>query len=95
MLFMIIETFRDGDAIPAYRHFRTRGRVLPEGVEYVDSWIEVVFGRCFQIMRCDDGAKLQQWVLEWHGVGVTFEIVPIVPSAETRAVVAPYLDAAG
>ena len=92
MLFMVIEYFRDGDPVPAYRNLRDRGRVLPDGLEYVDSWIEANFGRCFQLMRTDDALLLQQWVLHWRGTGVTFEIVPIVPSTDTRKVVSPYLD---
>jgi len=92
MLFMVIERFRDQDMVPVYQRVRAEGRMLPDGLDYVDSWIEPNFGRCFQLMRCDDLTLLQQWVLKWRGAGVTFEIVPVVPSAETRAVVAPLLD---
>lgn len=92
MLFMVIERFRDEDMIPVYQRVRSAGRMLPDGLEYVDSWIEPNFGRCFQLMRCDDLRLLQEWVLQWRGLGVTFEIVPVVPSAETRGVVAPLLD---
>ena len=89
---MVIERFRDDDMIPVYQRVRERGRALPEGLDYVDSWVEPSFARCFQLMRCDDLTKLQQWVLQWRGAGVTFEIVPVVPSRETQGVVAPYLD---
>jgi hypothetical protein len=92
MLFMVIERFRDNDMVPVYRRVRDAGRSLPEGLEYVDSWVEPNFGRCFQLMRCSDARLLQQWVLEWRGLGVTFEIVPVVPSKDTREVVAPFLD---
>jgi hypothetical protein len=92
MLFMVIERFRDDDMLPIYRRVRDGGRQLPAGLEYVDSWVEPSFGRCFQLMRCDDLRLLQEWVLQWRGSGATFEIVPVVPSAETRDVVAPYLD---
>ena len=93
MLFMVIERFRDDDMLPVYRRVRERGRMLPDGLTYVDSWIEPGFSRCFQLMECDDARLLQQWVLSWRGAGVTFEIVPVVRSAETREVVAPFLDA--
>ena len=93
MLFMVIERFRDDDMVPVYRHLRDAGRVLPAGLEYVDSWIEPNFSRCFQLMRCDDARLFQEWVLQWRGLGVTFEIVPVVPSKETREVVAPHLGA--
>lgn len=91
MLFMVIETFRDNDMIPVYERVRDRGRMLPEGLTYVDSWVEPNFARCFQLMECDDLRLLQEWVLQWRGCGVSFEIVPVVTSAETRAVVAPHI----
>jgi hypothetical protein len=92
MLFMVIERFRDNDMIPAYQRLRDSGRALPEGLEYVDSWVEPSFARCFQLMRCDDARLFQQWVLQWRGTGTTVEIVPVVPSRETQQIVAPYLD---
>ena len=91
MLFMVIERFRDNDMIPIYQRLRDVGRSLPEGLEYVDSWVEPNFGRCFQLMRCGDMRLLQKWVLQWRGCGATFEIIPVVPSKETTEVVAPYL----
>lgn len=92
MLFMIIERFKDDDMLPAYRHLRDQGRSLPEGLTYVDSWVEPNFSRCFQLMECDDLRTLQEWTLQWRGCGATFEIVPVVPSKDTREVVAPFLD---
>jgi hypothetical protein len=89
---MVIERFRDNDMLPVYQRVREAGRMLPEGLRYVDSWIEPNFGRCFQLMECSDLRLLQTWVLQWRGLGVTFEIVPVVSSAETREVVAPHLD---
>ena len=94
MLFMVIERFKDDDMIPVYKRLRDSGRVLPEGLKYIDSWIEPNFSRCFQLMECDDARLLQQWVLQWRGPGATFEIVPVVPSKDTREVVAPHLDKA-
>ena len=90
MLFMVVEHFRDNDMVPAYRRLPESGRSLPEGLEYVDSWVESNFSRCFQLMRCDDLRLIQAWILEWRGSGVTFEIMPVVTSAEARAVVEPY-----
>jgi len=92
MLFMVIERFDNDDMVPIYRRLRDEGRQLPDGLAYVDSWIEANFSRCFQLMECDDAKLLQDWVLAWRGSGATFEIVPVVPSAETRKVVAPHLD---
>jgi len=94
MLFMVIERFKDNDMVPVYQRVRASGRSLPDGLRYVDSWVEPSFGRCFQLMETDDARLLQEWVLGWRGLGVTFEIVPVVPSKDTRDVVAPFLDAA-
>ncbi|MBL8905110.1 MAG: DUF3303 family protein [Rhizobiales bacterium] len=94
MLFMVIERFRDNDMLPVYKRVRDEGRMLPEGLRYIDSWVEASFSRCFQLMECDDLRLIQEWALKWRGSGITFEIVPVVASSETRAVVAPYLDKA-
>ena len=92
MLFMVIERFSEGDVLTIYKRVRDEGRLLPEGLTYVDSWVEANFGRCFQLMECEDLRLLQEWVLKWRGAGVSFEIVPVVPSNETSKVVAPLLD---
>ncbi len=91
MLFMVIERFANNDMVPIYQRVRDKGRAFPEGLEYLGSWIEPNFSRCFQLMRCDDARLLQQWVLNLRGEGVTFEFIPVVESKETQAVVAPYL----
>ena len=91
MLFMVIERFRDNDMIPIYEQVRDDGRKLPEGLKYIESWVEPNFSRCFQLMECTDVSLLQEWVLQWRGLGVTFEFFPVVTSAQTREVVSPYL----
>jgi hypothetical protein len=92
MLFMVIEHFKDNDMVPIYRQVRDGSRMLPDGLTYIDSWVEPNFSRCFQLMACNDLRLFQQWVLAWRGFGVTIEVVPVVSSKETQAVVAPYLD---
>jgi hypothetical protein len=92
MLFMIIEHFKDDDMLPIYKRLRDQGRMLPDGLKYVDSWIEPNFSRCFQLMETDDARLFQQWTLQWRGAGATFEIIAVVPSKDTRELVAPYLD---
>lgn len=94
MLFMVIESFPPGGALPAYRHLRDKGRGLPDGVEYVDSWISADMRRCFQLMRTRDVALLQSWVMHWEGTGVAMEIVPVAHSSDTREAAAPFLDKA-
>ena len=92
MLFMVSERFMDRDPIPVYRRIRDEGIKFPEGLPYVGSWIEPNFDRCFQLMECDDVRLIQEWILSNRDLGMTFEIVPVVPSKETREVVAPFLD---
>ena len=94
MLFMVIERFRDNDMVPSYRRMRDQGRSIPEGLRYIDSWVEPSFSRCFQLMECDDLRSFQKWVLERRGSGISFEIVPVVSSKDTQEVVKPYLDEA-
>lgn len=91
MLFMVIERFRSHDAAAAvYRRFRERGRMTPEGLRYVDSWVEPDFGRCFQLMECDDPELLRRWAAEWEDL-VEFEFFPVVTSREAAAAIAPLL----
>lgn len=86
MLFMVIERFRNQDAKAVYRRFQEKGRMSPEGLTYVGSWIEANFDRCFQLMECDDVRLLQEWVTSWSDLA-DFEIVPVVPSKDTSEVV--------
>ena len=92
MLFMVIERFKNRDGVPVYKLVRDRGIKSPDGLVYHGSWIEPNFDRCFQLMKCDDARLLQHWILNCRGTGTTFEIVPVVPSKETREVIAPYLE---
>ena len=92
MLFMIVERFKDNDMVPIYKRVRDEGRTFPEGLKCIDSWVEPNFSRCFQLMECDDLRLLQEWILRLRGYGVTFEIIPVVSSSETREVIAPHLD---
>jgi hypothetical protein len=83
MLFMVIERFKGRDPAPIYARLRESGRALPEGLRYVDSWIEANWDRCFQLVECDDLSLLQQWVLQWRDL-VDFEFVPVSPSKTVR-----------
>jgi hypothetical protein len=90
MLFMVIEHFDQAKLKDVYRHLRDRGRGVPDGVRYVDSWIEASFGRCFQLMECDDATLLQEWVLHWSALA-RFEIVPVAPSKQVSAMIEKHL----
>lgn len=85
MLFMVIERFRHGDAKAVYERFREHGRMMPTGLDYVDSWVEADFKRCFQIVKSDDPALIGQWIAQWDDL-VDFEIVPVMTSKEAAAI---------
>ena len=90
MLFMIIENFRDGDALPVYRRFRDKGRLAPDGLRYVSSWVTSDLRRCYQVMECDDVRLLDDWMAQWQDI-VDFERIPVMTSAEAASAVAPHL----
>jgi hypothetical protein len=81
MLFMVIEHFRPGRAPDVYRRFRERGRLLPEGVRYVSSWVDLQFERCFQVMEADSRASLELWTSKWEDL-IDFDIVAVRTSAD-------------
>ncbi|MFO0895197.1 MAG: DUF3303 family protein [Phycisphaerales bacterium] len=90
MLFMVIESFRGGDPIPAYRRFRDRGRLMPDGIEYRGSWVSHDLTTCWQIMECERRELLDAWMANWTDL-VAFTVVPVMTSAEAAAAVAPRL----
>jgi hypothetical protein len=82
MLFMVVEDFRNRDRKAIYRRAREKGRLMPEGLKYVSSWVTADMTRCFQLMETDDITLLQRWVVEWHDLG-EFEIIPVVAGKDT------------
>jgi len=88
--FMIIEHYRDGDPVPVYRRFRDRGRMAPEGLTYVGSWITEDLALCYQVMECRDRTLLDAWMANWRDL-VNFEVIPVVSSREAQARVEPRL----
>jgi Protein of unknown function (DUF3303) len=87
MLFMVIERFKNRDAAPVYKRFRERGRMAPEGLQYIDSWVETNFDRCFQVMECDDKDLFEEWIANWKDL-VDFEIVEVRTSQQASALMA-------
>ena len=82
MLFMVIEHFKADKKEAVYDRVKTEGRMLPEGLEYVSSWVETDGNRCFQIMRADHLWLFDDWVKQWSDL-VEFEIIPIQESPTT------------
>jgi hypothetical protein len=90
MLWMIVERFRNGDAVPVYRRFRDRGRMAPEGLRYINSWVTADLTTCYQVMEGDDPGQLEAWMANWRDL-VEFEVLPVMPSAQAAETVRPRL----
>lgn len=90
LLYMIIEKFKNQDAIPVYRRFRDRGRLAPQGLQYVSSWVDEKLERCFQLMETTDRRLLDEWIANWNDI-VEFEIYPVISSEEASARISPRL----
>jgi hypothetical protein len=82
MQFMVVETFRNQDGKAIYRRLRDKGRVMPENLQFVASWVSADLSRCFQLMEADDITLLQRWIAEWSDL-MSFEIVPVVSGKDT------------
>ena len=89
-LYMVIEKFKNGDALPIYRRFRDRGRLAPPGLTYVSSWVNNKLDRCYQLMETEDPALLDQWIANWSDV-VDFEVHPVITSKEAAEKIGPRL----
>jgi hypothetical protein len=90
MLYMIVEQFRGGDLVPVYRRLRDHGRLAPEGLRYVSSWVTEDLRRCYQVMECEDPALIAQWTARWADL-VEFEVIPVITSEKAAAAVADQL----
>jgi len=77
---MVVEEFVEG-ARPVYERAAERGRMLPPGLEYLDSWIDESLERCFQLMETDDPALIDEWIAKWSDLA-RFEVVPVLSSDE-------------
>jgi hypothetical protein len=80
--YMVIERFRDPAAV--YRRFRERGRLAPNRLLYVSSWVADDVTRCFQVMECDDEQQLKEWMKNWEDL-VEFEVIPVLSSEQAAA----------
>jgi hypothetical protein len=89
-LYMVVEHFKNKDAVPVYRRFRDSGRMAPQGLLYVSSWVDYKFERCYQLMETDDRSLLDEWMAKWSDLA-DFEVYPVVTSQEAAAKIAPLL----
>jgi hypothetical protein len=80
---MVIEHFHPGKINELYRRFAEKGRMLPEGVQYINSWINEALTVCYQVMEADSAGKLNQWIANWTDLA-DFEVIPVISSAEAK-----------
>lgn len=84
MHYLVVEHFRNGEARPVYERFRAQGRLAPDDVHYVGSWVTTDLRRCYQVMECDDPAQLERWMARWRDL-VDFEVIPVLTSSDAAA----------
>jgi hypothetical protein len=85
-LYMIVEHFKNGDPGPVYRRFRERGRLAPQGLTYISSWVDEKLTRCYQVMETEERELLDKWMAQWSDL-VNFEVHPVITSAEAAVTV--------
>ena len=90
MLYMVIEHFKNGDGKPVYRRFRDKGRLAPEGLNYISSWIDEDIKLCYQVMETNDRKLLDEWISNWKDI-VDFEVIPVITSKEALEKITPFL----
>jgi hypothetical protein len=90
MLYMVVEHFMNKDPLPIYRRFRDHGRLAPEGLQYVSSWVDEKLEICFQLMETDDRNLLDEWLSKWSDI-VSFKVYPVISSKEAAERIGPKL----
>jgi len=90
MLFMVVEQFRNQDGKSIYRRLSEKGRMMPEGLTFLNSWVAADLSHCFQLMECSDVSLFQRWIAEWSDL-MEFEVVPVIAGKETAAALASEL----
>lgn len=90
MLYMVVEHFKNQDAVSVYRRFRDSGRLAPEGLVYVSSWVDSKLERCYQLMETHDRTLLDEWMGNWSDL-IDFEVHPVVTSKEAAEKIGPRL----
>lgn len=83
MHYLVIERFPNGDPAPVYARFRAQGRLMPDGLAYVGSWITEDLGRCYQVMETADRRLLDRWMERWSDL-MDFEVIPVLTSQQVQ-----------
>ena len=74
--YMAVEHFKPGCYAAVYQRFAQQGRLLPDGLEYIDSWVNRERDICFQLMQTDQPALFETWFERWQDL-VNFDVIPI------------------
>jgi Domain of unknown function (DUF3303) len=90
LLYLVIEHFKNQDPLPVYRRFKDFGRLAPDGVRYVSSWVDEKFERCFQLMETESRELLDEWIGNWNDL-VEFEVYAVISSSEAVERISPRL----
>ena len=88
--YMVIEKFLNGDPKPVYRRFKEKGRLAPDGLNYISSWINEEMTCCYQVMETSDRSLLEQWMKNWNDI-IDFEVFHVIDSTEALEKISPYL----
>jgi hypothetical protein len=76
MKYLVVETFAPGCKALVYERFDQKGRMLPDGLRYIDSWLEKDGDRCFQLMETEAPGLFEKWIHQWNDL-VSFEIIEL------------------
>ena len=83
MQFMVIEKFKVNKLKEMYKRFDEKGRMLPPGVQFINSWVNEQVTVCYQLMDAVSISDLQEWIKNWNDL-VDFEVIPVISSAEAK-----------
>ena len=83
MLYMIIEKFYPDKVKEVYKRFEEKGRLMPEGLSYINSWIDADLSTCYQVMETSDEQKIQEWISHWDDLA-NFEVIPVLTSTQAK-----------
>ena len=83
MLYMVIERFHPGKVRMLYERFDEKGRLLPDGASYINSWIKEDLSVCYQVMKSDDVEKIHEWISQWNDLA-DFEVIPVINSDDAK-----------
>jgi len=81
---MVIETFKPGKIDEVYERFKKKGRLLPNGLKYIDSWLSIDSTKCFQLMETEKFDLFDEWISNWNDL-TDFEIIPVEDSPTKAA----------